>query len=169
MEQRGSGHERCYPIPGTRFAILFRMRSVLPFLFVLAGCGQVGMDETVATDTTPWLSFDPAGSVSFGRVSPNGSPEKDQVTLISNGDSDVGVADAWIEADPPHSFYFPNELPFPMVMAPGDSVPLVIDFSPDATGSFGGTLVLQLENGQIIERALTGTGCSDTDRDGECG
>lgn len=145
------------------------MSTLLPFLFALAGCGQVGMDETVDQDVAPWLSFDPDGPVSFGRVSPSGSAERSQVTLISNGDADVGVEDAWIESDPPHAFYFQNDLPFPMLLDPGDSVPLEVSFSPDATGEFHGTLIVQLEGGQIVERNLSGTGCKDNDRDGECG
>lgn len=138
------------------------------FILLLAGCGQVGMDETVDSDPHAYLTLDPNGEISFGKVSPHGHSEEEQVTLTANGDSSLGVQDVWIESKPKDVFYFESDLPFPKNLHPGDSVPLTIRFRPDSTGSFKGTLIIEREDGTLIERNLTGSGCNDGDQDGDC-
>lgn len=144
------------------------MAPYIPFLLLAVGCGQMGMSELVDEDAENWLSFDPDGEISFGKSSPNAKSVEKQVTLSAQGEAAVTVADLWIDSDAKHVFYLDGELPFPRVMDPGDTIPVDIRFMPESSGGYKGTLVVELEDGRVMERNLTGSGCSDSDHDGVC-
>lgn len=144
------------------------MARFLPLLLLAAGCGQMGMSELVDEDADTWLSFDPDGEISFGKVSPSGKSVEQQVTLSAQGEAPVTVSDLWIECETKDVFYLDGELPFPRVMDPGDTIPVDLRFMPKTAGGFRGTLVVELADGRVMERNLTGSGCSDSDHDGVC-
>lgn len=146
------------------------MRSLLPTLLLLAGCGDFGLQELASTEGEGMLTLDPDGEIRFGQASPHGRATTMEVRFISSGTQPVQVADAWVESATADAFSTPGELPLPRRLAPGDEMPVTLRFDPAAQGSFHGTLVIELgPEGTLLERTLTGQGCQDDDEDGDCG
>lgn len=135
---------------------------------LLAGCGSFGLDPTVAQGGQSWIDITPTGEVQFGPASPSGKSVSQDVTVVASGDSDAVVTDAWIEATSAGVFVLPTELPFPRLIPAGGEVPLHVKFHPLAQGDFRATMVVEIEDGTVVERVMTGVGCGDSDDNGTC-
>jgi hypothetical protein len=140
---------------------------MLTFL-ILVGCGGVGLDQLAADALGPLVATDPDGDIQFGDHVPDARSMSHEVSVLSTGDESVYVADVWVETNTEGVFYVPNELPFPQLLDPGAEIPVTIRFAPTAVGTFHGALVIEVEDGTILERMLVGQGCRDTDRDEAC-
>jgi hypothetical protein len=146
------------------------MRRVLPvFPLLLTACGTVGLSQNVVADGDALVSVDPAGQIHFDEASPSGRSQSSEIVVSSLGDVPAYVADAWIESSTDGVFFTGDDLPFPKSMDPGEEIPITVRFQPTAAGTFHGSLVIESGlDGTLIERALIGKGCSDSDHDGDC-
>ncbi len=146
------------------------MRCALSALFFLAGCGSFGLDEgPVALESEPLISIDPDGDIVFEASSPSGRSQSEEVVVMSLGGVGAYVANVWVESTTEGVFFTGEELPFPKLMEAGEEIPITVRFQPTAAGTFHGVLVVETgTDGSILERALLGNGCRDSDADGNC-
>jgi len=136
-------------------------------LFLIAGCGSMGLDQNALYEGNGRVEIAPDGIVEFPDR-PVGRGASEEFTVESIGDIPITVEDAWVDvADP--GVFFVGDLPFPMRLSPGDSVAFQVNFEPSSTGLFRGTLVLTMDDGTALERNVVGSGCSDNDGDSVCG
>lgn len=143
-----------------------------PSLFVFgcallfAGCGSVGLAENAPMGGRPMAEVDPEGMTEFPDE-PVGYGSSKDFTVQSVGDSPITVEDAWVEVSDPNVF-FVGALPFPKRLDPGDSVVFQVNFEPQQSGIFYGTVVITMDDGSTLERNVTGAGCEDGDSDRYC-
>ena len=148
------------------------MRQPLSLLLVggcatfRAGSGTVGLAENAPMGGKPMAQVDPAGMVEFAEE-PVGYGASQDFTVDSIGESPITVEDAWVEVADPNVF-FVGALPFPKRLDPGDSVSFKVNFEPQQSGIFYGTLVITMDDGSTLERNVTGTGCDDGNSDRRC-
>lgn len=139
------------------------------YLWMLVACGDLGLQTVGAApeEIGGMLQLSPDGAISFGDVSPEAPHvSHTEVSVASVGDEAMGVMDAWVEGD--EEFWI-EQPPFPKLMEPGMEIPFDVRFQPSAIGSFRASLLLELGSGELMERTITGNGCTDDDADGECG
>lgn len=139
------------------------------FLATLVACGTFGLVEGYAGEGLgALLATDPDELVEFGETAPNAKSQKMDVQFVSAGDDALYVADAWIESAE-EGVFTSGELPFPRTLQPGEAIPVHLRFKPNAQGAFTGTLLIEVGNeGEVVERTLSGEGCFDDDEDGTC-
>lgn len=136
-------------------------------LWWLLACGTVGLSAEEAKGGHARVDLEPKGRVDFGSVSPEARPAEATVTAVSIGTEPVIVEQAWIEGADSGAFYL-GELRVPAHLDPEEELSIPVRFDPADGGAFNGTLVVQMNDGSIMERALVGSGCRDEDGDGEC-
>lgn len=142
-------------------------RRFLPLALLSSGCGSVGLEENMVFDGKGMAEVAPDGMVEF-EDRPVGKGTSEDFEVDSVGDIPITIEDAWVEVSDPNVF-FVGALPFPKKLDPGDSVGFKVNFEPQQSGIFYGTLIVTLDDGTTLERNVTGTGCNDDDHDGECG
>ena len=144
------------------------MRPLLPSLLLLVGCGDFGLADGVTADGGPLVSVAPEGQILFEPVSPSGRPQFQEVTIGAAGDVAVYIAAVWVESED-GAFSTLDELPFPKLLDPGEGIPIDLRFKPAAAGAFQGLLIVETgTDGTLLERALLGEGCVDSEADGQC-
>lgn len=136
-------------------------------LWWLVACGSVGLTSPEVEEGHARIDLEPRGRVEFGSVSPAAGPAEATVTAVSIGTEPVVVEQAWIEGADSGAFYL-GELRLPAHLEPEDELSIPVRFDPDDGGAFNGTLVVQINDGSVMERALMGSGCRDADGDGVC-
>jgi hypothetical protein len=130
---------------------------------LLTACGHYGLETVAENLSGPRLSTDPAGSVSFGRQEASGRTYSEELYLVSAGDEAVYVADMWIESEE-RGVFDVGDLPFPRSLDPGAEMPVNILFTPEDDARYEGSVFIEIGwDGKIIERTLSGTGCSPRD------
>ncbi len=144
------------------------VRFLLPALMLpfAAACGSVGLEENMSFGGKGMAQVAPDGMVQF-ESRPVGKGTSEDFTVDSVGDIPITVQDAWVEVTDPNVF-FVGALPFPKSLDPGDSVSFKVNFEPQQSGIFYGTLVVTMDDGSTLERNVTGAGCNDADHDGVC-
>jgi hypothetical protein len=146
------------------------MRRLFPLCVLLVGCGDIGLTATLDEDgAESLLTLAPEGQVRFDAAAPDGRVVNEEITFVSAGELPIYVADVWVESSTASVFSLGDVLPFPKNIEPGVEVAITVKFSPVAAGTYHGTLIAETgTDGTLIERALVGEGCTDTDHDGEC-
>lgn len=149
------------------------MRHTLPLVLassaaLLAGCGELGLAQVTIADGAAIVAVAPTGEIRFEDASPDGRSKSEEVTIGSDGDVAVYVADVWVESEDT-AFFLNEDLPFPKNMEPGEAIPVTLRFQPPRAGNFRGTLVIESgTDGTLLERPLFGSGCEDDDGNGRC-
>jgi hypothetical protein len=150
------------------------MRLTLPVVLascsaLLTGCGELGLATVTIADGAAIVAVAPTGEIRFEDASPDGRSKSEEVTIGSDGDVAVYVADVWVETDDGATFFLNEDLPFPKNMEPGEAIPITLRFQPPRVGDFHGTLLIESgTDGTVLERPLFGTGCADDDGNGSC-
>lgn len=135
---------------------------------LLAACGDVGLvSNENDVEGVAKVDVDPRGKIDLGEVPPEGTSASALVTITSIGKQVATVEDAWIEGAESGSFTLEDSA-LPRDLDPEETATLVLHFLPDVTGGHSGTLVVQSDGGEVIERALVGWGCRDDDEDARC-
>lgn len=141
--------------------------ALLPLVLLSAGCGSVGLDPNMVFDGKGMAIVAPDGMVEFADR-PVGQGASEDFSIDSVGDIPITIEDAWVEVSDPNVF-FVGALPFPKRLDPGESFEFQVNFEPQQSGIFYGTLIVTMDDGSTLERNVTGTGCGDDNHDGECG
>ena len=136
-----------------------------------AGCGTMGLEAVDMVDWGPVLEIDPTGDIAFARQSPEAPPSTEELILCSAGVTPVSIIDVYLDEYTSEAFYTRDDLPLPIRLAPDEEYPVDLHFAPYAVGQFSGSflVVLDLEGEEtVLTRKVTGAGCDDPNRDGEC-
>jgi hypothetical protein len=138
------------------------LRSVTSFVFALSACAP---PETKITKLTPDVTVAP-GEVLFGDVVPSLEVER-SIQVVNAGRTVLEVSDIYIdEADIAFELEVDptlDELGEPMAqweIGPGDSIPVLIRFTPEDLSSYSTTLTILSndEDTPTLEVPVTGTG-----------
>jgi hypothetical protein len=136
-------------------------------LLVAACSSSVGLESWQPEPGRPFVDIEPRGRVEFPATSPAGPSVEVEVTATNSGDAAATLDDAWIEGSESGVFFL-EQLPLPTSVEAGEGFTFPVHFQPVDRGSFQATLVVQAGEGAVVERLLLGSGCSDTDGDGDC-
>ena len=127
------------------------------------GCGSIGLETTHDPSLSSELEIEPSGTISFGNYDFRGDGGVETMTLFSIGDIDLAIIDIWLGDRSDEEFVFnSDELPLPLMLAPGESFPLNISFLPQSVGNFDGEVWVWVDGpsgGQEVSRRLKGQGC----------
>lgn len=135
----------------------------MALLALFLACGHYGLETVAEHLSGPRLATEPAGSVAFGRQEASGRTYSEELYLLSAGDEEVYVADLWVESDEAGVFDV-GDLPFPRSLDVGAEMPVNILFTPDDDTRYEGSVFIEVGwDGKVIERTLSGTGCSPRD------
>ena len=153
------------------------LHRILLLGLTLGGCGTMGL-ETLASDSdvpvggNSWLVIDPQDELNFGiNDIRNGSPVVDTVTLTARGEQQVVIIDIRLGPTTWSTFDLSSsDLPLPHMLPSGVDYPVDIEFIPQASAEYDGTLEIDTENADygvdttIIN--LVGCGCDSQSSQG---
>jgi len=141
-------------------------------LVILIGCGSIGLETTYDPSLSSGLEIEPMGTISFGNYDFGGDGGVETMTLFSVGDKDLAIIDIWFGDRTDDEFDFnSDDLPLPLMLAPGENFPLNIAFMPDSVGNYDGEVWVLVDGpsgGQEVSRRLKGQGCDPQSGSSSC-
>ncbi|MFH1469169.1 MAG: hypothetical protein ABIO70_32575 [Pseudomonadota bacterium] len=142
-----------------------------PFLALsLTGCGLWYLEQVADPADATVVDIQPPDELSFGPVSPAGSPVTLEATVSAEGGGRIALESVLLSPDGDGAFTLADD-PSPCVVEGEQSAVVEVRFHPDAVGTYIGRLTfLASVGGNDVEltRRLSGTGCNDPDHDGIC-
>lgn len=142
------------------------LRSV-PLALAITACSGAGLAPFEEDDAAgALLRVEPAGDVAFGPVPVGLRVAERTLTLFSEGDAPVTIADVTLSEDTPAAFWLDPELVVPFGVPAGTTREITLYFAPESVGAYNGQVSVD-DGGRDLQRRLSGEGC-DPGSSGVC-
>ena len=138
----------------------------LALLSALTACSQVGLQEAGKGVSVAGAVVEmyPSGAIAFGGVSPHGA-----VIFRSTGDA-AAIVQKIFFSDEGEGVFTLADNPTPFRLDVDEARTLKVRFAPDTQKQYQGAMTVEVRGDEVswLERAFTGAGCRDQNRDGVC-
>ena len=143
----------------------------LALLSALTACSQVGLQEAGKGVSVAGAVVEmyPSGAIAFGGVSPHGESSEQAVIFRSTGDT-AAIVQKIFFSDAGEGAFTLADNPTPFRLDVDEARTLKVRFDPDTQKQYQGAMTVEVRGDEVswLERAFTGAGCRDQNRDGVC-
>ncbi len=133
------------------------------WLWWCIGCGELGLQ---ITEVDAELTVEPRGVIGFDRTSPYSHGAAQKFSLNSDF-GDVLIDEVLVHSDQ-GVFFLGDGYRWPRLVRNDEPFEVTLRFLPEKDRRYEGKVIVRVEGGAILTRAISGSGCIDRDHDGEC-